>query len=66
MGIQNQDEIIAIENVPQFSVGAPLPVTISDEYNLLILSIGVPHTQLGSDHANPLQTQTLFLKKRCY
>ena len=37
--IDERDKVVPLENVPQSSVGAPLPVVLSDDYRLLLAYI---------------------------
>ena len=34
--VDDRDQVIELENVPQSSVGAPLPTVLSDEYKILL------------------------------
>ncbi len=34
--VDNKDEVQEIKDVPQSSVGAPLPIVLSDEHKLLL------------------------------
>jgi hypothetical protein len=37
--VDKQDKVIELEQVPQSSVGAPLPIVLSDEFKILLLYI---------------------------
>ena len=37
--VDERDEVIEIENVPQPSIGAPLPIVLSDEHKILLAYI---------------------------